>query len=820
MHYVNPAPLKKDGFQTPEMKRLYTILLKFLKNPVSNFYDLGIKPNKEDYADEETYKIRLNEYEKWQKYPNCGYFFTGCHWYGSDQADCALMMAFMSKYGAYDEAVSGIPRETIHEMAIKVLRYACFTHDTGPEDCVRVDGRNRDQANSKWGGNYLPRPGKRMKFFMSSQVGNTMPQFALAAWILWEDLDEETRQMAYNVLTDYAERWWDYEPRDGVYYNTQAEENGWTAIGIMAAVSMFPDDPRAEKWREGGLRWLLDSGMTPLDMVSSEKLEDGTALRSRIDHIVLHPDYTTENHTMVHPNYLGATLSFRAMTTLLCLMSDAKFLPGIFYNWEKIYNIAFKFWSGADGAAIPIQSQDWWYYQVHGTLAMHVATRLLFHDPHSALLEQKCIDTFEKTQAGHINGTIYDDHPEKCIISNDFQNLADMEVGTCLSCAYAYLWHMCLGEGVAPALDEKFEEDVDGVRNYPYGGSVVHRSSDAFSTFTYRNVGLAFVLPKDKLWTVTVPPCSTFGEMKFKGGCPENEGWSNQTTIRRMDDVRVYDDLDTYAAALTMDRGLGQVQQDVSFVSLPDGRAVYFQHVFAKKDCEIDTFTSGLVGVRNENFPYMPEYAKGYHMLYVDDLAPEKMEGYVGGEDVLHDYKGASCVTIDDKISYLVRGSNGVLYREHHNYPKWKGIEDYLVLNHYETLKLAAGESLPVFTAVFLPNTDHDAAKRQNETLIVSCGGNADGVILDDTLVYATTQPTQGILEAKFTLCAKEVPLYAGEVSFRDGVYTWRMSGKARDCGYLTAAAKVCACRNFDAVVTLDGTTLIRYEGEESYCAL
>jgi len=815
MHYVNPAPLKKDGFKTPEMKRLYTILLKFLKNPVSNFHDLGIEPDKESFNDSIPYETRLNEYRFWQKYPNCGYFFTGCHWYGTDQSEAALLLAFAAKYGDYDETVAGIPREDIKKMAIKVLRYACFTHDTGPEECVRVDGRNRLQAKTKWGGNFVPWPGPRSKFFQSSQVGSSIQLFGLAAWILWDDLDEETRQMSYNVVTDYAERWWNYEPRDGVYYNTQAEENGWTAMGTFTAAVIFPDDPRAANWREGALRWLLDSGMTPLDMVSSEKTEDGKALRERIDHITIHPDFTTENHSMVHPGYLGAPITFRERFMLYTLLAGADVLPGIFHNWQILYNNAFKIWSGADSGAIPIQSQDWWYYSV--PLTTHVSARLLFHDPHAALLEQKAIDTFERSQASHINGTIYDDEPEKCIVSSDFQNLADMEVGAALAPVFAYLWHMCLGEGIAPVNDAQFEKEIDCVRNYPYGGSVVHRTAKAFSAFTYRNMGLAFVLPEDKLWTITTPPASTFGEMKFKGGCPENEGWSNQVQIRRMDDIRVYDDSDTYAASLTMDRGMGRVQQDVSFISLPDGSAVYFQKVKALQDCEIDEFTSGLVGVRNEHFKCMPEYAKGYHMLYVDNLAPEKMEGYIGGSDVLHDYKDASCVTIDDKISYLVRGSNGVRYREHHDYPKWKGIEDFLILNEHENLKLKAGETLPFFTLVFLPNMAHEAAKEIDKTFYVSCGGSADAAILGDKLVYSTTRNTKSILEAQFALSSKEVPLFAGEVSFRDGVYTWRMSGKARDCGYLNAAAKVCTDRNFDAIVMSNGMVLIRYAGEETY---
>jgi len=43
------------------------------------------------------------------------------------------------------------------------------------------------------------------------------------------------------------------------------------------------------------------------------------------------------------------------------------------------------------------------------------------------------------------------------------------------------------------------------------------------------------------------------------------------------------------------------------------------------------------------------------------------------------------------------------------------------------------------------------------------------------------------------------------------------MTRKARHCGYLNAATKVCTERNFDAIVMSNGMVLIRYAGEETY---
>jgi len=793
MGYFSPVPLIKGGAETPEMRQIYRMVLKFLKFVCSEFHD-------------------------WDVRPNCGYFFSGCHWYGYDQNEIAQILAFAVKFGTYDESLAGIPRETVLDMAIKTIRYSCFTHDTGPADCVRVDGANTLQANTKWGGNVIVWPRQRNRFFQSSQVGYGLSYFGLAVWFLWDELDEETRQMCYNVLTDYAERWVDYEPRDGVYHNTQAEENGWTAVGVYAAAALFPDDPRAAAWRESAQRWIMDSGTTPLDMVSDAILSDGTPMRSVIDHITLHPDYTTENHGTIHPTYLSLPFAYRAEICVYTLLAGRDEMPGIRHNWKEVHDRIFKFWSGADGGCVPVQSHDWWYHRFSDQVVVHAATRLMYDDPYAAYLETLCLSMYETMQAGHPKGTFLDKDPGRCIASEAYQTMADFEPDIPALLIFAYLLHYSLGEGVAPVTKETFEADVADLRHYPFGGAVVHRTPHTMSSFTYRNSALAVVLPEDKLWTVTTPPAASFGVMRFDDGCAENPGLSNQTIIRRVEDLRVYDEADTFGAAMTIDRGLGRVRQDVSFVSLPDGTAVCFQHVTAQKDCHITEFTNGLVGVRNESFEHLPAVAKGYRMLYIGDRPAERMDGYVGGDDISHDYKAVRYAAIDDRMAYLLDGSNGVRYVSHHKYPKWKGVEDFLILNHYENITLQAGKSLPRFITVHLPNRDIRAAKEAYATFAASADGTADAVLLADRLVFASRRTDAGAISASFSLSEDRIPLYEGRVSFRDGIYTWQtQSVPPRFCGYRDAAAYLPADRAFEAIVLADGTILVRYENDEGY---
>ena len=776
MPYYSPAPLRIEAHETPETKRIYRMLMKFMPFAAKNFHE-------------------------WNLRPTCGYFFTGCYWYGMDQNDMADLMAFMARFGDYDESVTGVPREKVLDMAIRAFRYACFTHDTGPVDCVRVDGRNRQQANSKWGGEYTPWGNTgRVRFFQSSQVGLAMVGFGLAAWFLWEHLDEETRQMAYDVIVYYAERWAEHEPRGGVHYDTQSEENGWTAMGINVAACMFPEDPRSEKWREGARRWMLDAAIVPLDMYSSVLDQYGNPQRKYVDHVTFHPDYTTENHGVVHPNYMMAALSQRTSMTLFTKLAGLPELPGLCHNWEKIYHKTFKLWASRDGSAVPVQTQDWWYYLPSNSVCVHTATRLLFDDAEAAYLEQIALDTLEATQAGHTSGCFVDNEPEKCIINpQQSQDLADMEPFYAIFLKHTYLLHYLYGEGVKPVTAADYERRLDAVRNFPQGGSVVSRKPDSFSVFSYRNSCLASVLPDDMLWTITTPPCGTFGIMEFAEEFPVDSGLSNQTVIRDMKDPLVFAHEDTLAASDVIDRGLGAVSQEVGFVTLPCGTAVYFERVRANRDCEIKSFLSGYVGVRNEYYEKLPQYAKGYRDLYVNDGEPVRVRGYVGGKDIIHDFEGPRYVALDDKIAYLVYGSAKARYIEHHNYPNWKGVEDYLILNAREDLHLKAGEELPPLVVVFLPNAGIDKAKTAYGRFTVAHDGNA--AILNDYLVYKPR--LSGIVSASFELSGTEIPVFEGVNTWRGGVLNW--SARVDSAAWKTKAATLPADKDFEEICTPDG---------------
>ena len=75
----------------------------------------------------------------------------------------------------------------------------------------------------------------------------------LAAW----QYLEETWDMLAAVHEDYAARFGDMGPRNGVYRDTQMEENGWTSCGLASVSLVLENAPRAADWARNARRWIV-----------------------------------------------------------------------------------------------------------------------------------------------------------------------------------------------------------------------------------------------------------------------------------------------------------------------------------------------------------------------------------------------------------------------------------------------------------------------------------------------------------------------------------------------------------------------------------
>lgn len=710
------------------------------------------------------------QYADWSGRSSCGHFFGGAYWYGLETAYTASVYALLAKLPNYEENLTGIPREEVKRKAIAAIRYLGFTHDTGPEDCVRADGRNRFCSLTKWGG-------RGQKFFPASQTGVTVASLGLAAWLLWDELNAETHALIQNVLIDYADRWCVEDPRNGAYHDTQTEENAWTAGGIAAALALFPKHPRHEVWKKGFDAWSLNAITTPIDRAREPK---------SFKTVTFHPDYTTENHGFAHPGYICAGINLRGIHAVFSLIGDDVISETVLYNNERIYNNTIKVWAQFDGLAVPVQGQDWWYNRQHERQFTHAFMNVIHSDRDASLLERKSLTIIEGIQNSNTQGCLLEENGEQCIISG-YQTAKDMEHTSAKDLVASCLLHLFGGVGVEPSDGDEMNARLSGVYVYPYGCSVIHRTRNSFTSFSWRNRVMGLTLPAKGCWSITPLPASYTGTAQFEVDS-QRSLHGNEPYVLQTEKENIRDYGDGFGAIATLKRGVEELRQDVAFVSLPDGKSVYIECIQVLRSCKITEMNTGMIGIRNEHYSVMPDLAQGRRTLHLPDRSAT-YEGFYGGEpNEITDFAPAKWIQVDDEIGYVLFGSQGIRYINQHVYKKWKGVEDVLILNRRSEVSFKGPKILEPFVVFTLPNRTKEETKAMaNLAQLFTC--KEECVILlgcESQLIFANFNSTSVSVHAKTEsrVNLKRVPLYEGFNRIEGHTYFWNGSLDAFTSGF------------------------------------
>lgn len=667
----------------------------------------------------------VNYYKDWDYKPRCGHFFGGSYNYEVETSAAAMAACVTACFGDYNSKIAGVSKKRLIEMAINSIRYLCYTHHTGPADCVREKSRNPVTSGKKWG----YKPGN---FFMSSQTGVGVSMMGLSVWLLWEKLDEETKEMAATVIEFYADEYCEMTPGSGVYNDTQCEENAWTSLGLATAYYMFPDHPHSQKWLDGYIKWSLNSVTTYKDKLENEldkvngKTRGGFVHNEKtygISSVTFHPDFTTENHGYVHPDYMGSGIGLNPSSVIFPLLKGETPIGSIFFNVENLYNRVLKPWCTADGNPVAVQGQDWFYHRHPNKLFMHTVMNLFFNDADAAMFERKCIDITVRRQMSTGNGRLLEKNGEMLEVTPGSQSAFDMEYGSIRTVVLSYLLHLAKGDGIKPEEPEQVMKKFSGNYMYPYGGVYIYRTPETFTSFTTRCSIMGLSLPKNGLWDATSDFQGFTGIIKEKNS---NDGYYADKKINWRDigietireNILEYDR--GFSIIAEVPRAGKAIMQASSFSALPDGKSVYVEKSRAVRDVDIAFYDTGKVTIGNENFEYMPEYARGNKNVYFDG---EKIKffGNYDGEDVCITRNDLRYVNVDDKLGYVLYGSSGVEYLNRHKYAKWKGLEDTLILNKRKPLFMNKGDATEIFAVTIMPNKTNSETEYELGQILVTC---------------------------------------------------------------------------------------------------
>lgn len=660
--------------------------------------------------------VGMATYQDWPVRPNCGHFFGGVHWYGNETSNTIFTLAAAVSSPEFCETRAGHSASDLRQACLRGLRYLLFTHDTGPADCVRPQkGWGRpENAGKKWGE-------RGRGFFPESQCGRTVAIIVGTSMLIRDLLGEEELDMLGAVASDYIGRFGEMAPKTGVYENTQTEENAWTALGLIASLLVLPGIENEDKlWHQAKL-WLFRTSTVPQDMQNSCEY-DGTKVSSWCGRtFTTLPDFTAENHGVVHPSYIASAVNLTAFAMDLLTIFGKPIPPQAHWHRLEIYDLL-KRWCDSTGRAHSPQGMDWPYLQYGSTCTLHAAANCYYRDPDAALMERRALAIAERSMAANDGGMVRKEVKEHGHSVQDPMIMGEIHVD---AFALAYLRHRIGGLGVEPASEKSPNERLNGVYHYPSGGIVLHNHPHGITSFSWRNRTTIIPSPSDGAKMIGPSGSSILGVYKIKG---TGDSCANRSIVVR--------ELPDRASALLVQHlACDTVHRKVLFCSLPDGRGLSYEVAHALADITVESRTLGYLQIINDSF-FGDETSGSKRKIHWSG-GEEEFGGFISDSpdlDITRELIGSDWVNVDDRMGFRFVGTGSPVYVNRHYFEVFHAVYDEMVLGrHPENRQFKTGDKIADLAVLWCPEQDHEATKRQQFS-IIKTPPNIFAADLDDWL--------------------------------------------------------------------------------------
>jgi hypothetical protein len=535
--------------------------------------------------------------------PDCAYYGDG----GNQENDirplayAALVNAFLATTEPPSGGMSATDRRRAADECIRLLRYLAQGHVTGQGAC---------QNGKRWGGQW------QSAFWARSAV--------LAGWILWADLDPDLKAGLCRILIHEADRFLQQPPKSSLKNDTGAEENAWNAQMLSLASRMMPTHLHAAQWDRAAKLYCYNSLSVAADRASSQVGDDNRSVREWVTTTNAHPDFTVENHGIVHLGYLKTTLSMLLENSLPYLLTGTPVPRACLHHVPEGFAVLVRCMAW-DAAPIYFSGNDWKITHTQATDTMSYSLiSLLLKDRQAAYLEQVGLDhllRIQKQEHGYYN------------VRRDLESSG--HAATRLIAAY--LVHAVLGQGAEPLSPAEFDRSISGTCYLPEGRTILHRTPSKFASFTWSQKRMALTFPQNGNWIVWPHFSSGPGLINGQDASARYaslRGFTHQITSN------------SFTVSGVLDRHKGAVQQAFFFASLPGDLTVYIERLRTQKDFALRSRETGVIGLEYE-------FGKNQHTLYGQHGALTALG--VGGDRPRVVELSTDWLNISDRIGYIVR---------------------------------------------------------------------------------------------------------------------------------------------------------------------
>lgn len=363
----------------------------------------------------------------------------------------------------YCDAMTGAEWQECMAKARGAIRYSVETHVTGTHKCT---------DDVQWG-NYW-------------QADYWAGMLGFGAWLIWDSLEDDLRSGVERVVAFEADRFLAGRPPSGRWFDTKAEENGWTATCIAAAANMFPSHPHARTWESKAIEYLMNTLSVPRDL-KDRRIVDGRPVCEWVCGPNLNPDFTLENHGIFHPSYVQCSCYFLTQTAMLYIYAGRAVPEATRHHLMDAWRMFRTILLPNGETAFP-QGMDW---ELHGLPPTNLFASLgrFMKDPLAAGMEKVNIQYMRAWQE-MCGGDLAVPGSRLGFTRHAIQ---------AAQFAYCYLAHKLFGETADEETTvSKAACELRCVRRYSSVGIVLHRTEDKLATFSWKNRIMGLLVPIGK----------------------------------------------------------------------------------------------------------------------------------------------------------------------------------------------------------------------------------------------------------------------------------------------------------------------------------
>ena len=314
-------------------------------------------------------------------------------------ADLSMICAFLVKY-AKDKVTlpEGVAWTDVEDMAMQSLVFAYSTH--------KANRLKVCKGNNYWGST-----SKNDYTWESSLWAMSV---AYSAFFQWDKLTDEQKGYIYALLKAECNYELERSIPTGYASDSKAEENGWEADVLAAALGLFPNDELAPKWFARLREFAINSYSHYADATDKTIIDpeyDNTTVADLYKGKNLYDDFTLQNHNLFHTSYQNVVMQELGEAALALKMFQLGTTGvekwrtnALMHNNQEVMDEVLNWLALADGELAMPNGNDWSLF-LFDQITSYSTMACFLRDPNALMLENMAYKYIKARQQTTADGS-------------------------------------------------------------------------------------------------------------------------------------------------------------------------------------------------------------------------------------------------------------------------------------------------------------------------------------------------------------------------------------------------------------------------------